>query len=99
MSIMNRRSGHEHVGDPAIAGIFKPVVGFAGPIWILAFTDVISAIIIYCLRRLSAQIAKLCSVVIGRFGATFPFGSGFFYIARRNHCSKVTVAEMFLTSM
>jgi hypothetical protein len=50
MSIMNLGSGMSTWVGPAIAGIFIPLVGVAGVMWIFAFTYVISAIISYRLR-------------------------------------------------
>jgi polyol permease family len=50
MSIMNLGSGMSTWVGPAIAGIFVPLVGVPGVMWIFAFTYVISAIISYRLR-------------------------------------------------
>lgn len=55
MSIMNLGSGMSTWVGPAIAGIFVPIVGVGGVMWIFAGTYLISAIISYNLRLPSVR--------------------------------------------
>ena len=50
MSIMNLGSGLSMFTGPAIVGIFQPMVGIAGVIWIFAGMYVISAVLSYMLK-------------------------------------------------
>jgi polyol permease family len=50
MSIMNLGSGMSTFIGPAIAGIFLPLLGVSGVIWIFAFMYLIAAVISYMLR-------------------------------------------------
>lgn len=50
MSIMNLGSGLSMFTGPAIVGIFQPLVGIAGVIWIFAFMYVVSAVLSYMLK-------------------------------------------------
>lgn len=50
MSIMNLGSGMSTWIGPAIAGIFVPIVGVSGTMWIFAVTYLIAAVISYNLR-------------------------------------------------
>jgi len=50
MSIMNLGSGMSTWIGPAIAGIFLPLMGVSGVIWIFAFLYVAAAMISYTLR-------------------------------------------------
>lgn len=50
MSIMNLGSGLSTFTGPAIFGIFFPLVGVSGVIWIFAFMYVISAVLSYMLK-------------------------------------------------
>jgi MFS family permease len=55
MSIMNLGSGMSTWVGPAIAGIFMPIVGVAGVMWIFACTYVIAAVIGFILRDPSVR--------------------------------------------
>jgi len=50
MSIMNLGSGLSMFLGPAVVGIFQPLVGISGVIWIFAFMYVISAVLSYMLK-------------------------------------------------
>jgi len=50
MSIMNLGSGLSMFTGPAIVGIFQPIFGISGVIWIFAFMYLISAVLSYMLR-------------------------------------------------
>jgi MFS family permease len=50
MSIMNLGSGMSTFIGPAVAGLFLPVLGVSGVIWIFAFMYVVAAVISYTLR-------------------------------------------------
>jgi MFS family permease len=50
MSIMNLGSGMSTWIGPAIAGIFLPILGVSGVIWIFAFMYLAAAVISYKLR-------------------------------------------------
>ena len=50
MSIMNLGSGMSTFIGPAIAGVFLPLLGVSGVIWIFAFMYVAAAVISYMLR-------------------------------------------------
>jgi polyol permease family len=50
MSIMNLGSGLSMFTGPAIVGIFQPIFGISGVIWIFASMYVISAVLSYMLR-------------------------------------------------
>jgi nitrate/nitrite transporter NarK len=50
MSIMNLGSGLSTFIGPAIAGIFLPLMGVSGVIWIFAFMYLISAVLSYMLK-------------------------------------------------
>ena len=49
MSIMNLGSGLSTFIGPAIAGVFLPLLGVSGVIWIFAFMYLIAAVISYTL--------------------------------------------------
>ena len=50
MSIMNLGSGLSTFIGPAIAGVFLPLLGVSGVIWIFAFMYLTAAVISYTLR-------------------------------------------------
>jgi MFS family permease len=50
MSIMNLGSGLSTFLGPAIAGIFLPLLGVSGVIWIFAFMYLLSAAVSYQLK-------------------------------------------------
>jgi polyol permease family len=50
MSIMNLGSGLSMFTGPAIVGIFQPIFGISGVIWIFAFMYLVSAVLSYMLR-------------------------------------------------